>query len=111
MSDAAPNAQSIPTPSEIVHIDASFEPLMPRFMANRKKETVTMRQALSGQDFETVRSVAHGMKGVGGSYGFDRVTELAATIEQAAKSADASSITQLLHTLESYLNNIQIAYD
>ncbi|MBK9948390.1 MAG: Hpt domain-containing protein [Nitrospira sp.] len=95
----------------MVHVDASFEPLIPRFMANRKKEIVTMRQALTEQDFETVRSVAHGMKGVGGSYGFDKVTELAATIEQAAKSVDATSITQQLHTLEGYLSNIQIAYD
>ncbi|HBR52124.1 MAG TPA: Hpt domain-containing protein [Nitrospira sp.] len=84
---------------------------MPRFMANRKKEIVTMQQAMTGQDFETVRSVAHGMKGVGGSYGFDRVTELAATIEQAAKSADATIILEQLHTLEAYLNDVQIAYD
>lgn len=111
MSDPSLNTPSMTEPPEIVHVDASFEPLIPRFMANRKKEIVTMRQALTEQDFETVRSVAHGMKGVGGSYGFDKVTELAAMIEQAAKSADASSITQHLHTLESYLNNIQIAYD
>ena len=111
MSDAPPNTPSMTPPPQIVHIDASFEPLMPRFMANRKKEIVTMRQALTGQDFETVRSIAHGMKGVGGSYGFDRVTALAATIEQAAKSADATSITEQLHSLESYLNDIQITYD
>lgn len=111
MSDAAPNTESMSTSPEIVHIDASFEPLMPRFMANRKKEIITMREALTGQDFETVRSVAHGMKGVGGSYGFDRITELAAAIEQAAKSADATTIPHQLHALEGYVNNIQIAYD
>ena len=111
MSDPSLNTPSMTEPPEIVHVDASFEPLIPRFMANRKKEIVTMRQALSGQDFETVRSVAHGMKGVGGSYGFDRITELAATIEQAAKSADATTITQQLHVLERYVNDIQITYD
>lgn len=111
MSDASLNPRCMSDPQEVVHTDGSFEPLMPRFMANRKKEIVTMRQALTAEDFETVRSVAHGMKGVGGSYGFDKVTELAATIEQAAKSGDATSITQQLHTLEGYLSNIQIAYD
>ncbi len=111
MSDPSLHTQSVTTPPEIVHIDASFEPLMPRFMANRKKEIITMREALSGQDFETVRSVAHGMKGVGGSYGFDRITELAATIEQAAKSADATTITHQLQTLECYVNDVQITYD
>ena len=111
MSDPSLHTQSATTPPETVHIDASFEPLMPRFMANRKKEIMTMRETLTGNDFETVRSVAHGMKGVGGSYGFDRITELAATIEQAAKSADATTITQQLHVLERYVNDIQITYD
>lgn len=111
MSEASPNTQSMTEPPEIVHIDSSFEPLMPRFMTNRKKEIVAMRQALAGHDFETVRSVAHGMKGVGGSYGFDRITELAATIEQAATSADAAIITHQLHTLECYVNDVQITYD
>ncbi|MBX3348923.1 MAG: Hpt domain-containing protein [Nitrospira sp.] len=111
MSDPSLHTQSATTPPETVHIDASFEPLMPRFMANRKKEIMTMREALTGNDFETVRNVAHGMKGVGGSYGFDRITELAATIEQAAKSADATTITHQLHTLEGYVNDIRIAYD
>ncbi len=111
MSDPSLHTPSVTTPPEIVHIDASFEPLMPRFMANRKKEITTMREALIGNDFETVRSVAHGMKGVGGSYGFDRITELAATIEQAAKSADATTITNQLQTLECYVNDVQITYD
>jgi HPt (histidine-containing phosphotransfer) domain-containing protein len=111
MPDASPNPQSIHEPANVVHVDSSFEPLMPRFMANRKKEIVTMRQALTGNDFETVRSVAHGMKGVGGSYGFDRITELAATIEHAAKSADPTTITQQLPILERYLNDVQITYD
>lgn len=111
MSDPSLHTQSVTTPPEIVHIDASFEPLMPRFMANRKKEIMTMREALTGNDFETVRSVAHGMKGVGGSYGFDRITELAAIIEQAAKSAEATTITHQLQTLEWYMNNVQITYD
>lgn len=111
MSDPSLHTQSATTPPETVHIDASFEPLIPRFMANRQKEIVTMRQALTGNDFETVRNVAHGMKGVGGSYGFDRITELAATIEHAAKSADATTLTHQLHILECYVNDVQIIYD
>ena len=111
MSDPSLHTQSATTPPEIVRIDASFKPLMPRFMANRKKEIITMREALTGNDFETVRSVAHGMKGVGGSYGFDRITELAATIEQAAKSADATTITQQLLTVERYMNDVSITYE
>jgi HPt (histidine-containing phosphotransfer) domain-containing protein len=96
---------------ELVHIDASFEPLVPKFLTNRKKEVVTMQEALTTQDFETVRTVAHGMKGAGGSYGFDRITEIAAVVEQAAKTCDASTIECHLPLLGSYLDRVKVVYD
>lgn len=105
--EQAPSAESV----EVVHVDASFEPLVPKFLTNRKKEVVTMREALASQDFETVRTVAHGMKGAGGSYGFDRVSELAAVIEQAAKTRDSSTIERDLPVLGSYLDRITVVYD
>ena len=95
----------------IVHIDASFEPLIPKFMANRKKETVTMQRALEAQDFETIRTISHGIKGAGGSYGFDRVTEFGAAIERAAKAADADAIRRELPLLTAYLDRITEVYE
>jgi HPt (histidine-containing phosphotransfer) domain-containing protein len=96
---------------EIVHVDASFAPLVPKFMTNRKKEVTTMQAALAAQDFETVRRVAHGMKGAGGSYGFDRITEMAATIEQAAKSGVGETIGTGLNGLGSYLEQVEVIFD
>ena len=96
---------------EVVSVDASFEPLIPKFLANRKREVTVMLDALAGQDFETVRKVSHGAKGAGGSYGFDRVTEIAAIIEQAAKGADAATIRQELAALASYLERVEVVYE
>ncbi len=96
---------------ETVSIDASFEPLIPKFLANRKKEVTAIQNALTAQDFETVRTLSHGMKGAGGSYGFNRITELAAVIEQAAKAADAGTIEHHLPTLGSYLDRIRVIYE
>jgi HPt (histidine-containing phosphotransfer) domain-containing protein len=95
----------------LVHVDASFEPLVPKFLTNRKKEVLTMQDALSAQDFETVRTVAHGMKGAGGSYGFDRISEMAAVIEQAAKQRDSSIVESHLPLLGSYLERVKVVYD
>ena len=99
------------TGEELVRVDASFEPRVPKFLTNRKKEVITMREALASQDFETVRTVAHGMKGAGGSYGFDRISDMAAVIEQAAKTRDSSTIEHDLQVLDSYLNRITVVYD
>lgn len=106
-SDLTPASQE----KETVHIDASFEPFVPKFMTNRKKEVVVMQEALAANDFETVRTVAHGMKGAGGSYGFDRISEMAAAIEQAAKAADAPTIARDLSVLGSYLDRVKVIYD
>lgn len=99
------------THSEIVSVDASFEPLIPKFMTNRKKEVLTMQESLTAQNLDSVRKVAHGMKGAGGSYGFDRVSEIAASIEQAAKDGDAATIERNLSLLDSYLERIKVVYD
>ncbi len=96
---------------EVVHVDSSFEPLVPKFMVNRKKEVIVMQEAMAAQDFETVRKVSHGMKGAGGSYGFDRVSEMAAVIEQAAKATDAAVIQRELPILGAYLERIEVVYD
>ena len=104
--------QAADDPGDIlVSVDASFEPLIPKFMTNRKKEVVTMQAALAAQDYETVRTVAHGMKGAGGSYGFDRITEIAAAVEQAAKAGDASTIECHLPVMSSYLAQVKVVYD
>lgn len=94
-----------------VHVESDFEALLPKFMANRKKEVMTMREALEQQDFEAVRKLAHGMKGAGGSYGFDRVTAMAATIEQAAKAGSAAPIATELSLLATYLEQVQVVFD
>ena len=102
-----------PTPhgNELVHVDASFAPLIPRFMTNRKKEVITMRAALTAQNFGTVREISHGMKGAGGSYGFDRITEMAAVIEQAAKNGIRDAIDRELNSLGSYLDHVEVIFD
>ena len=110
MSQAQTNLQAADQ-KETVIIDASFEPLMPKFMANRKKEVAAMQEALAKQDFGTVQKIAHGAKGAGGSYGFDRITELATVIEQAAKAADAAIIQRELPMLSSYLDRVEVAYE
>lgn len=103
--------EAVAEDEELVHVDASFEPLVPKFLTNRKKEVVTMLGALTTQDFEAVRTIAHGMKGAGGSYGFDRITEIAASIEQAAKAGDALTIKRDLPVLGSYLDRVKVVYE
>lgn len=111
MSTTPPDHHATAQEAPIVHVESDFEPLLPKFMTNRKKEVVTMREALAQRDLDTVRTIAHGMKGAGGSYGFDRVTAMAATIEQAAKTGAAAIIEPELAQLGAYLEQVHIIFD
>jgi HPt (histidine-containing phosphotransfer) domain-containing protein len=111
MSEITHTSSNLGSGPVVVHVDAAFEPLLPKFMTNRKKEITTMTDALTAGDFEAVRKVAHGMKGVSGSYGFPEMTTVAARLEQAAKTADAGSIRNDLSLLASYLDRVEVVYD
>lgn len=111
MSDIAQTSSNLGSGPVVVHVDAAFEPLLPKFMTNRKKEITAMTDALAEGDFETVRKVAHGMKGVSGSYGFPEMTTVAARLEQAAKTTDGGSISRDLTALASYLDRVEIVYE
>lgn len=111
MSERTPASSDIGTGPIVVPVDSSFEPLIPKFMANRNREITVMADAVSTHDFDTIKRVAHGMKGVSGSYGFHGITTLAAHVEEAAKAADEASIRKDLATLASYLERVEIAYE
>jgi HPt (histidine-containing phosphotransfer) domain-containing protein len=111
MSEGTSASSDLDSCPSVAHVDASFEPLIPKFMTNRKKEIATMAEAVIHNDFDTIRKVAHGMKGVSGSYGFPAMTAAAALLEQAAKSADGDSINRQLTALASYLDQVQIVYE
>jgi HPt (histidine-containing phosphotransfer) domain-containing protein len=95
----------------VVHVDLSFAPLVPKFLANRTADVATMEWAVVAQDFDTLIKVSHSMKGVGGSFGFHRISEIAAAIEEAAKAADAAIIQQELPLLRTYLERVEVVFD
>lgn len=111
MEQAEPDLSVTAEERETVYLDAAFAPLVPKFLANRKQEIVAIQEALAAQDFEAVRKIAHGMKGAGGSYGFDALTAMAAAIESAAKQRAAQTIDGQLSALRSYLGRVHVIYE
>ena len=94
----------------IVTIDSDLKPLMPMFIAGRKKDIVDIREAMARHDFHTIGRIAHGMRGAGDIYGFEPIAALAATIEQAVKTGSAASIETDLALLVTYLEQVQIVF-
>ncbi len=97
--------------SYIVTVPKDLADLIPTFMSNRKKELETLRSALAALDLEQLRQLGHRMKGVGNSYGFEKVSQLGKQIEDGAKAGDRAVLEARLAEYADYLARVQIVYE
>jgi hypothetical protein len=94
-----------------IRVDPEIATLIPGFLANRHKDIVLLLDAVNQGDFETAQILGHSMKGSGGGYGFDGITDIGAEIETAAKQHDAVAIRSQVNALSRYLARVQVMND
>jgi histidine phosphotransfer protein HptB len=105
------SVEIIQTEKLVIHADPEIADLIPKFLDNRQKDIVMIESALETNDFETIRLLGHSMKGAGGGYGFDGVTEIGKNLEEAAKEADSNKIRNGVDELAKYLRKVEVIYD
>ncbi|NGZ08640.1 MAG: Hpt domain-containing protein [Nitrospira sp. LK70] len=93
-----------------MEISRDLESIVPIFLDNRRKDVRTLRDALAMQDFRTVQTLGHRMKGDGGGFGFDRISEIGAAMERAGKLQDRLTIEQHIVQLEDFLKRVTVVY-
>jgi histidine phosphotransfer protein HptB len=103
-------SQPEPTDQLTVEISRDLEDIVPIFLDNRKKDVQTLRSALSRQNLKTVQTLGHRMKGDGGGFGFDRISEIGGAMERAAQLQDYATIEQLIAQLEDFLKRVTVVY-
>ena len=92
-----------------VQVAAELRDLIPRFLANRRVEVEQLRGAIARGTLEEARRIGHGLKGVGGGYGFDEVTRIGTEIEHCAR-AGGTGLDRLARELAEYLESVDITY-
>jgi HPt (histidine-containing phosphotransfer) domain-containing protein len=95
----------------LVRANPKFADLIPGFLQNRRQDVIAMLDALDRGDFAIVESLGHGMKGAGGSWGFQAITDIGAAIEQAAQSADNDASRKWVGELARYLDRVEVVFD
>ncbi len=91
-----------------VIVDPDIEDLVPGFLANRENDVLRLRALVDASAYADLRLLGHSMKGAGGGYGFDRISEIGAAIEQAALRADAIGILAQASELADYLARVDV---
>lgn len=94
----------------MVEVEEDLEDLIPEFLDNRWEDVHAIGAALECEDFDTIQVLGHSMKGSGGGYGFDLITEIGKSLEAAAKGREEHEIRRWLAELEYVLENVEIVF-
>jgi HPt (histidine-containing phosphotransfer) domain-containing protein len=78
---------------------AEFQRLARTFLGDLSRRVATMRELGARGDLAALEREAHSLKGTAGSYGLDRVSQVAARLESACETAQADGIAPLLGDL------------
>ena len=94
----------------IVEVDEDLSDLVPGFLTHKRDEVATIFEAVTRRDYAAISSLAHRIKGDGGSYGFDSMTEMGRSLEHAAAMHDEGAVTTLARQLLSYLDHVEVVF-
>ncbi len=92
----------------VVMIDENLLTLVPNYLAHRQQDVNTIETALAQDNYESIQMIGHRMRGSGGGYGFNTISEIGEVLEEAAKGKNQEAIRQSLHQLIDYLNRVEV---
>jgi CheY-like chemotaxis protein len=81
--------------------------IVPAYLQNCRLSVVTILEALDRMDFETVSRLGHNMRGSGGAYGFQGITDICADLQTAAEKADETAARECVKELSNCLDHAQ----
>jgi HPt (histidine-containing phosphotransfer) domain-containing protein len=93
------------------HPESTIADLVPEYLERRGADVLALSDALAAGDMERVRMLGHSMKGSGGGYGFDGITEIGSRLEDAGKRSDAATARTAVEDLAAYLRNVEVHYE
>ena len=94
----------------VVEVEAWIAHLVPRFLANRAREVVELREAIAARDFEGIRRLGHNLRGAAPSYGFTELAQVGERIEAAAADRSVESAAVCVEALDRYLDHVKIVF-
>ena len=95
----------------LIKVDADLVDLIPNYLKNLHANLEEIKEHFYNGDLSACQRLGHNLKGSGGSYGFDFISEMGAAIEADAKSGRGLNVIQHVSSLGDYLNRLDIKYE
>jgi HPt (histidine-containing phosphotransfer) domain-containing protein len=96
------------TEKNIVYVRSEIAEIIPVYIERRKKDLIVMNDALLKNDFETIKRLAHKIKGSGILYGLDKISHIGKELESGIKSNKYDDIKKYVGEFSDFLSNLEI---
>lgn len=93
-----------------VKVDPDLKELIPRYLASTREKLEAMPRLVKAGDFGALWGIGHKLRGSGGGYGLDFLTELGAKLEETAKKNDKRAIEAQTEELRNFLASLEIEF-
>jgi HPt (histidine-containing phosphotransfer) domain-containing protein len=95
---------------KIIKVDADLAELVPVYLNSRRDELERISALLKAGDMPALQVIGHKMRGSGGGYGLDFLTELGERMENSAKAGDKAALTAQAAELKDFLESVEIEF-
>jgi two-component system sensor histidine kinase/response regulator len=92
----------------VVYVDPDLADLIPGYLENRHRDVQEIGRFLLEDDLQEILRLGHSMKGSGGGYGFEGITQIGREIEEAARRGDKDVVSKLKERLAGYLSRVKV---
>lgn len=86
--------------SQLLAEEPDMRDLVEEFVGGLSTRVTEFRDAFSRHDWEMLRTLAHRLKGAGGSYGYPDLSSLGATMEDQFKKQQADEFAEWVRQLD-----------
>ena len=87
-------------------IDPIVQSLLPNYIKSRRLEVFQLQRLLAANSFEKIRLIGHNLRGSGGLYGLNPISEIGQQIEEGALNCDQSTLHKAIQALQYFLEGL-----
>jgi len=105
----APVTGGTRSPQVMLSVAERLTARVPAYLKNCQENVATMSDALERVDFETIRFLGHQLRGSGGAFGFQPITDAGAALLRASETSDLIALRAQLAVLQQFLDIAEAA--
>ena len=94
-----------------ITVDPRLGDIVAAYLEHRLADVRRLRAALEKGELDTVMDLAHDIEGTGTSFGFEHLTEIGRSLQDAASKGQIYEVSELVDEMADWLSWVELVYE